>query len=274
MPPLPLDNGVDSCTAKGHTPLIEATIANRLDLMFEHTLNVVILNKSDALGNTPLHYAVESGFMQGVVLLANQGCQLELFNLDHLTPLMLALKEHHIAVAEFLIKEGASPYLLNSKYESALNMAIEMHQFDLMRVMLKQEDIPEIRLPSLYVACVTAAKCDGIEYIPPLIDAGANLNFTLHDVDPPLNISAGRGNPEMVRVWLKHGASVESYDLEGFTPLMSASIIGCIDVCRILIDHGARIDAVSADGQYTAHSLALKWQQFHCAAYLASLRVS
>lgn len=94
--------------------------------MLEHTFNLDMLSQSDSLGNTPLHYAVETGFTQGVILLTNQGCQLEIFNLDYLTPLMLALKKHHISIAEFLIKKGASPYLLSSKYESALNMAIEM----------------------------------------------------------------------------------------------------------------------------------------------------
>ncbi|VDO00179.1 unnamed protein product [Rodentolepis nana] len=265
------ENEVGQRRGYGSTPLIEATILNRLDLMFEHTLNVGILNQPDVFGNTPLHHAVESGFMQGVIQLVNQGCQLELFNSSHFTPLMLALKRHHIAIAEFLIHQGASPYSLNPKYESALNMAIEMRQYGLVKVMLTRVDLPVVKVASLYVACATVAKCDGGEFIAPLMEAGASLHFTLRDIDPPLNISASRGNPRMVKEWLRYGAAVDSYNLEGLTPLMSASQFGYLDVCKILVEHGARIDAVSADGKSTPISLALETRQFQCAAFLTSV---
>lgn len=104
--------------------------------------------------------------------------------------------------------------------------------------MLSYDEVPEVKLPSLYVACLAAAKCDRIEYIDPLINAGANLNLPFYDVVPPLIMSVIRNNLEMVKAWLSHGAPLEKYDLCGFTPLMVASFAGHLDMCKVLIDHG------------------------------------
>ncbi|KAM3181529.1 hypothetical protein ACTXT7_014187 [Hymenolepis weldensis] len=221
----------------GLTPLIEATILNRPDIMLEYIADAEMVNEADELGNMPLHYAVDTGFTQGVHLLTSQECQMERFNMDNLSPLMLALERHHIGIAEMLIDRGASPYSLNSKHESALNMAIEMRQIELVELMLEQNDDPQIKLPSLYSACSKAAKYNRIEYIDLLINAGADLNIEFYVIDPPLNISAGYGNPEMVKAWLKYGAPIERYDLKGFTPLMEASSAGQLEACEILVSY-------------------------------------
>lgn len=104
--------------------------------------------------------------------------------------------------------------------------------------MLEEDGDPQIKLPSLYSACSKAAKYNRIEYIDLLINAGADLNIEFNVIDPPLNISAGLGNPEMVKAWLNYGAPIERYDLKGFTPLMEASLAGHLDTCEILISHG------------------------------------
>lgn len=99
---------------------------NRPDVILNYIDDVEMVNTADELGNTPLHYAVDTGFTHGVHLLTSQECQMDRFNTDNLSPLMLALEKHHIGIAEMLIDKGASPYSLNSKHESALSMAIEM----------------------------------------------------------------------------------------------------------------------------------------------------
>ena len=51
------------------------------------------------------------------------------------------------------------------------------------------------------------------------------------------------GNPEVVRLVLKHGAPVNSTNFNGRTALMTAAFCGITKVVRMLLQHGADIDA-------------------------------
>jgi len=48
-----------------------------------------------------------------------------------------------------------------------------------------------------------------------------------------------------VKLLLEHGASLSAVNQSGWTPLHVAASNGHSDVCQLLLDHGARIDAVT-----------------------------
>jgi ankyrin repeat protein len=82
-----------------------------------------------------------------------------------------------------------------------------------------------------------------------LIDCGSQV-----DVDgeqcSPLLIGASSGCGEVCRILLEHGANVEARDACHDTVLMSAAAGGYGEVCNILLEHGADVEAVGckADG--------------------------
>jgi len=56
-----------------------------------------------------------------------------------------------------------------------------------------------------------------------------------------LNSVAQKGHVEVVREFLKHGASVECANNNGLSPLYSAADKGYVDVVRELLKHGAGV---------------------------------
>ena len=59
---------------------------------------------------------------------------------------------------------------------------------------------------------------------------------------PLLDNAAGKGNEEIVRVAIDEGASVQTINVRGQTPLHLATMTDNVEVVRMLIDGGADID--------------------------------
>ncbi|KAK2155473.1 hypothetical protein LSH36_239g02023 [Paralvinella palmiformis] len=53
---------------------------------------------------------------------------------------------------------------------------------------------------------------------------------------------------ELLRLLIKHGANVNAKDSELWTPLHAAATCGHVHLCRILVENGAELLAVNADG--------------------------
>jgi hypothetical protein len=63
-----------------------------------------------------------------------------------------------------------------------------------------------------------------------------------------LHVAAHCGSAKMARLLLNHGAKVDACEAWDETPLHIAARSGSGEVCEILLDHGASIDAVNAHG--------------------------
>ena len=99
---------VDSRARDQATPLINAALADQLaiaELLIGKGADVMARNSG---GFTPLHAAAFSGSLPISKLLLDHGATLDdAANKAGVTPLMVAGEENHVALAAFLIAEGA-----------------------------------------------------------------------------------------------------------------------------------------------------------------------
>jgi uncharacterized protein len=105
-----LTNGanVNSRARDQATPLIAAALSNQLpiaELLLSKGADVMARNSG---GFTPLHAAAFSGSLPIAKLLLENGAVLEdAANKSGVTPMMIAIEENHVELAEFLITKGA-----------------------------------------------------------------------------------------------------------------------------------------------------------------------
>jgi uncharacterized protein len=91
-----------------------------------------------------------------------------------------------------------------------------------------------------------AATFGDSQMISVLLKAGADVNAVRGEDDTPLMVAARAGVPEAVKLLLDHGAIVDAREgAFGETPLMMAAAGNYAAVARILIDHGADVNAIS-----------------------------
>ena len=71
-----------------------------------------------------------------------------------------------------------------------------------------------------------------------------------------LNLAAGRGALDEIKLLLAHGADIGLSGEHGYSALHDAAAVGCVDCVRFLLSAGANVSAQNDDGD-TAYDLAL-----------------
>ena len=93
-----------------------------------------------------------------------------------------------------------------------------------------------------------------VEVIQLLIDAGASPSIKATDGTTPLNIAARR-RLDIVRLLVtKYKVDLNTAHVDRGTPLAESCIHGSLDIFRYLVDAGARLDIIDADGSTLLHT--------------------
>jgi hypothetical protein len=108
-----------------------------------------------------------------------------------------------------------------------------------------------------------AVKKGDIDRVRELLAKGANVNTRDRHKDSwtyaqtPLHAAAHEGHTYVARLLLEHGADLNARDKYGFTPLFYAAGGGHIDIVSILLEHGADVNARDKTGNTPLHHVAL-----------------
>jgi ankyrin repeat protein len=195
-------------------PPLSFTIVSILPQGSEQNKNVVkkMINKQtvkerDQHGNTPLHYAIESGDIGLVRLLIEQGADVNAVNKEGVTPLIKAAQFGQTEIVKFLHEHGADVNRANSKGETAL---------------------------------FKAAEGNHIETVQYLLQAGADVNKKTNIGKTALMTAAEYGYDSLVSLLLRHGADVHVKDQTGNTALSLAQYWKHEQIIKQLKQKGAQ----------------------------------
>jgi ankyrin repeat protein len=220
-------------------------------------------------GWTPLMYAAREGATEAARALCDGGAQLNLADPDGATALLLAILNSHFETAATLAEKGADVNQADSAGMAPLYAAVDMNtlgeifgrpgrtpsgrmsDLDLMKLLLDKGANPNAGLKS---ATLQRAHTPG----EPSLGEGAT----------PIARAAHTGDVAAIELLIAHGASVTQPLKNGTTPLMFAAGLGrgvsafaadfgteaeLIAAAKVLLDHGADINAISAAGQTAIH---------------------
>jgi len=194
---------------------------------------------------TPLHYAADYGF-SGLVkhLITTHG---EDVNASGAVlggpPLQAASDGGHVGVGRVLLDYGA---VVNGTHRrgSPLSLAYRGRYLKVMQLLLEHgADIEEQRGFTFGTALHDASFHGQLEIVDLLLQYKANVNArTLGKYnEDPLILSSVFGHHEVARLLLKHGAGVNAqYDFAD-SPLYRAATWGHIEFVRLLLKHGADV---------------------------------
>ena len=89
-----------------------------------------------------------------------------------------------------------------------------------------------------------------IRTVRKLLDAGRSVHETNEEGESLLSVACLDGYYELAQVLLNMRANVEDRGIKGdCTPLMEAASGGFVDIVRLLIAHGADVNAQSTAGK-------------------------
>lgn len=201
---------------------------------------------------------VQSGDVGRVEEAVTQGANVNYAGLTGLTPLMAAVKGGDIPMARLLLSLGANPdkgpwQLQLGEDPKPLHVAIRTGQEAMVQVLLSAGADVNVTHgdegDGTHTTLAYAVFAEDVELVRDLLARGARtdvLHCPGNDCwgDPYLNLAAGRGNIELVRMFIDAGGVVNpdrralhpSDGFVGYSPLMAASGGGHSDVVTMLLD--------------------------------------
>ena len=156
---------------------------------------------------TPLHFAARHGQAEIASILLESGASLENQNEYGWTPLHIASLYWHANVMGLMLGAGANCNVRDIDDYTALGLACEYGNHPAVRMLL------------------TKSECD--------------TNSYRRDLMKPLSVASMRGFLRCAQLLLEKGATMEVQETETWTPLYLAAVNSHIELCKLLLQHGA-----------------------------------
>jgi len=216
---------------------------NRIRALAEDGLPAVI----DDNGGTPLHYAAGYGNLKIIDFLLACGVDINAQNTSGDTPLHYAMRQEaeylDFDVVRILLKNSANLNAVNKSKRTPLDVAIESERADANFVELLILHGAKINpdWPDLFL------RRTEIESL--LIENGADVaaKFGPGDITA-LHRAASENRVDLMRLLISHGADLEARDKRGQTPLFAAVESARADAARLLLASGADVNATDSNG--------------------------
>lgn len=218
----------------------------------------------DCNGDTPIHYAAQSGRLDILRMLVKDMQYADRDNDRGETPLHYAAHSGHLACVVALVDCRNREPLCDAGIVDKTGRSLLMHacvsgHLDLCNMLLqnREGDHPYMKLPQLDVnhqdtmgvtALSTAAREGQWHLLPSLVIAGANLMAKDNDGFTALHWAATEDEALCTSCLMDLAADPDSIDAKGWTSLMHAVARGCDEVVRVLVDCGTNLDVRNWDG--------------------------
>jgi ankyrin repeat protein len=223
------------------------------------------INAVDSFNATALHYAIESKQDEIAGLLIQSGITVNSADRDGLTPLMLAVKNGKPDMVKVLLQAGAKVNVLDRYQHSPFLMAVRYGYKEIVAELLKA-GVNETVNKALHETFVSPApKKELLEIQSLILDAGLKLERDKKDLELLLLKAVQESRVPVAQYLLQHDVNVNA-DVEGL-PLHVASQNGAYQMTKVLVEHGANIDAISEEGK-TALMFAVKSSNYRLVKYL------
>lgn len=213
------------------------------------------LDARDAHGRTPLFVAVAHKHLEAAALLLERGANPNRATGNGSTPLLSAVTCGALELVELLVERGADLNVRDVEGRTALAVAKELGWVPTASLLAAHGATDAPPPPTMGIR--QAAAEGNLQAVVSWLHHDMHRIPGAPSLEEDLLFVACNGYAEVARMLLDHGADVNAADPEsGCTPLIGAALEGHADVVELLLDHGAAIDAVTCRGD-----TALSWAE-------------
>ncbi|XP_018414904.1 PREDICTED: ankyrin repeat and SOCS box protein 2 [Nanorana parkeri] len=237
---------------QGWTALHEAVSQNALDIIDILVKGGAKIEAKNCYGITPLFVAAQSGQLDALRYIVKCGADINTQANDNASALFEACKNGHNHIVEFLLSQGTDANKPNKDGFLPIHIASKKRDNDGIVSMLipvtSRTRVKRSGISPLHIA----AERNNDDILEELINAGYDVNFTLSfdrarlyedKRSTALYFAVMNNNIYAARLLLEAGANP---NVDIINPLLISIRHGCLNTIKMLLDHGANINAYIA----------------------------
>lgn len=218
--------------------------------------NPSLARMRDEHGRTPLHFAAESGFVEILKILLDNGAAIDAIDNHERTALSIASMKGFGEIVIILLDRGADRYA-GDYGSSAFFSAVFNGKIEVMEIFLQHGTNINEQDMSGNSALHRAAFYCHFDMMKFLIEKGAEVNMLDGNGETALIRSASadyRGHnehqpQEFAKLLIDAGADLDFKGRDGWTALHNAVWFGHVDLVKLLIKSGANVNVEADDGR-------------------------
>ena len=209
-----------------------------------------------------LHYSVRRGLFEVSRLLIEAGCNINVRNKSHQTPLYIAVEKTHEQLVTLLLANGADVhlqykenpskriYLVRGKNRGKLAWHYVLVEKLLFGLFLKRTQGGSLDVKDFGKVLKSGWGVDPpVGTIDKILEDGGDI-FKEIPGETLLHVATRNNNTEIIELLVDFGSSdVNILDKEGFTPLHIAAIRGNMDAVKKLVELGADVNQALPVGE-------------------------
>ncbi len=238
-------------THDGMTGLVVGTIndkADVVDLLLKSGADVELKNER---GWTALMWAVAEGNLIIADKLVTAGAKVDAQNKFGWTALILSAFNGHAEIAKKLLEAGAKVDIKQKDGETALHIACGRGNTQVAEALLNAGAKVEIQDKDGLTPIFYAARYGKTELVELLLKTGISTetSYNKYGISVLMWAAMTQKNPDVVKLLLNAGASVDAKAKSGETALMLAACAGNSEIVEILLQAGADFTVRDNKGQ-------------------------
>ncbi|OBS24206.1 hypothetical protein FPOA_04753 [Fusarium poae] len=224
------------------------------------TLHVLLRNGADVsaiagtYGRTALHWAASLGDLPAVQSLISHGSDVDAKTTQGSCPLHLAADNGNVEVIQALLDAGASLQGVDGQGWTSLHVACRRGHEGAVQLLIERGANMVSKCNQGHAPLHTASFSGQHKVVKQLLAHGVDINATSTEMGRSvLDYAVGANSVATAQTLLEHGASIESCDMSGTTPLIAAVVYNAIEMASFLLDHNANIEASNNNGKRPLH---------------------
>ena len=197
-------------------------MVEQLSLKYPQYVNAIGGN-----AGTALHSASYHGHVEAVRSLIKCGLDVNARGRWGQSPLQFALHNRHFDVVRYLVDQGADANFQDDGLVTPLFLAAQAGNLEIVQLLLRHHaDVnsqdSDGLTPMHHVILNGGSKGDYAQIVTLFLELGANPNVRDNKLQTPLHMVSSSRQLEVARILLAHGADVDAEDEEGMTVMQVA----------------------------------------------------
>jgi len=250
-------SSIETTDLLGRTPLQLAAERGNTELVKELIARKANLENGNFEGVNPLMIAAREGRLPIVKALIEAGANVNARNRFGVTPIMLAARDGNQEVFNLLLEKKADIHPISNDHETALSLAVGGNHLPVVRTLMQHGAALDTANNTGSTPLMEAARLGYGDMVKTLLQKPGHVDINHRDGTgfTALGYAADRGAREGIIEDLLQvpDIDIEVRDVAGNTPLLLAARRGATKSARILLDHGADVNALNRRNSSALH---------------------